>query len=238
MPAASHAKSLAMLAVAALPLVAAGQYQTTPYWGDGSDLAAVVTGSNVPASYRLRGGTITPSVQLSASRSEEVYLPPYYWRDPADMPVHLAARQGTSPALPTKVQRQPKDIPVVVGVVPADPAAVASGLQCAADPNAGRVGQLACSRAVSRPASRRGRERVALVVVGEVKASMESVVQDSAYLLVSPLRRDFGDDGVDIYMCVEPPYAANFAPPWHYGGLVPVAVFQVRRNAFARAPLL
>ena len=79
---------------------------------------------------------------------------------------------------------------------------------------------------------------MALVVVGEVKASMESVVQDSAYLLVSPLRRDFGDDGVDIYICVEPPYAANFAPPWHYGGLVPVAVFQVRRNAFARAPLL
>ena len=68
---------------------------------------------------------------------------------------------------------------------------------------------------------------MALVVVGQLKAAKEAVVMDSAHLLVSPLRRDFGDDGVDVYLCVDSPHAPEFAPPWKYGGLQPAAVLQV-----------
>jgi hypothetical protein len=60
------------------------------------------------------------------------------------------------------------------------------------------VGQLSCSVVTAPPPSRRGLDRVALVVVGELKASMEPAVMDSAFHLTTPLRRDFGDDGVDV----------------------------------------
>ena len=65
-------------------------------------------------------------------------------------------------------------------------------------------------------------------MVGQLKAAREAVVMDSAHMLVSPLRRDFGDDGVDVYLCVDSPHGAEFAAPWKYGGLQPTAVFQVR----------
>ena len=210
-------------------------------------------GQPLPASHRLRGGPIPqPSLQPSTPRFDG-NVPPYYWRDhTAETPssavrayqeahagvVVIPKHQPTDDVTTTTVtssgvtvitRRRPKDIPVVTGVYPQDPDSVAYGLRCVPDEGRHMVGQLTCSTAVSKPASRKGRERVALVVVGEVKAAMEEVVMDSAHLLVSPLRRDFGDDGVDVYLCVNAPYAVKFAPPWHYGGLVPAAVFQVRR---------
>jgi hypothetical protein len=121
----------------------------------------------------------------------------------------------------------------IEGTTPADP--VGNGLRCVSDAAAAvRVGQLSCSPAAATPASRRGTERVALVVVGQLKAAKEAVVMNSAHLLVSPLRRDFGDDGVDVYLCVDSPHAAEFAPPWKYGGLVPAAIFQVRTTVMPK----
>ena len=114
------------------------------------------------------------------------------------------------------------------GAVPVEPSAIDNGLRCVfAGASGDRVGQLSCSPAMSAPVSRRGIDRVALVVVGQLKAAKEAVVMDSAHFLVSPLRRDFGDDGVDVYLCVDSPHAPEFAPPWTYGGLQPAAVFQV-----------
>ena len=243
-------------------LGSAGQYEATPYWGDGSGEPVVVTtgrppgiGQPLPASHRIRGGPIPqPSLQPSTARFDG-NVPPYYWRDhTAESPssvirAYQEAHPGvavipkrtppaddvitttvTSSGVTVITRRKPKDIPVVTGVYPQDPDSIAYGLRCVPVEGSHRVGQLTCATAASKPASRKGRERVALVVVGEVKAAMEEVVMDSAHLLVSPLRRDFGDDGVDVYLCVNTPYAVKFAPTWHYGGLIPAAVFEVRRT--------
>ena len=127
--------------------------------------------------------------------------------------------------LPPPPPPEPPPPLAVQGAAPA--VAVANGLRCVAPADAAyKVGQVTCTPATAVPG--RSTDRVALVVVGQLKAAKEAVVVDSAHLLLAPLRRDFGDEGVDVYLCVDTPHAAEFAAPWQYGGLQPAAVFQVR----------